>query len=117
MKYPARIGTLYRMAVEVGWGFVQTNQYGSAAKGHLLEMRRDSFSFVKNESWEHPMVSRYKMNIYGSDKLAWFYTITIKGLQELLKYYHETPELDGMKSRLFYTLFEEEDLEWVRYRL
>ena len=114
-KVYARDNTLYKIAKDQGWGFIQTNEYGSSSKAHLLEMRRGSLDYVKYGQWNNKQVRQYIQASY-SDKLAYWYCLSFKGSVRLLEMFPNS-NFDEMKSALFNKIFYNPDKDFINFRL
>ena len=113
MKAYARHYTLKRISKDVGWGWVQTNQYGSDGKSHLLQMRREGL--VQYKDGTSPRVEKglgYRPSY--ADRLANYYTITFKGLVKLLELWPDDYAIYLMKRDLFDGVFQDYSDYWNR---
>lgn len=115
----ARDKTLLKIAHDKQWGFVQTNEYGSTGEAHLLEMRRRDKEWVKKANWDDEQVLRSGIRASYSDKLAYYYCITMKGFVRLMEVFPEDTILQSMKIILFDKIFNgnEKSWEFIKYRV
>lgn len=95
MKPLARHYALLKLIKNYGWQFAQTNAW-EGSKAHFLQLRKEGL--VGYESGRHPRVSRVnRSRPYGADRNAYFYAISIQGLQLLKKLF---PEEEAPKDML-----------------
>lgn len=103
-KVYARDYTLFKIADETKWGFVQTNHFGPASKSHMLEMRSGKYGWVIGANWDTPEVLRAGIRAEYAGKLSYWYCITFKGFVHLLETF-DSQKLDEMKEILFRKIF------------
>ncbi len=104
MKIYARHHSLKKL-VEDKW--IQTNELGSAAKNHFLEMRKKSggelvaYRIGKNIPWD----DAHRKNMwYGVNRNANFYTLTLEGARALKVLW---PEDETIKAKLQELIIQE----------
>ena len=81
----ARHYTLKKIAKDVGWGWVATNDYDKTGKAHLLQMRKEGLVNYTVGDYATGLLNRYGVRPYGAQKIGNWYTITFKGLQKLIE--------------------------------
>lgn len=101
----ARYHTLKKLVEEVGLGWVQTNIHNKSWKAHLLETRRKGLViYAPGDSWR---VQKGLGHITSyADKLAYFYTITFKGLQLVLENWPNCEEAKDAAKKLIKIAFK-----------
>ena len=105
----ARYNTLRKVAENVGWGFVQTNSYGSNAKSHLLQMRKEGLVKYTPGTYATDLLNRYNVRPWGPDKNANWYTLTWEGLQKLMELWPGKEKWSGMAHYMIKIAFDTDD--------
>lgn len=110
MKAYERYNTLHRLVDDKSLGWAQTNEYGKAAKGHFLQMRKEG---LVDYTYGDDNKRIKDLIIKGPDKNAYFYTITPKGLLLLAKLFPESEEVFNA-MRDFVEGVLSEDPYWIK---
>lgn len=113
----ARHETLLRLFDEKGFtGWVQTNEWGKTSKAHFLQMRKEGLvNYMGGDQSYFKKLSG--LNPYGPDKNAYFYTITIKGVNKLIELYADNEDLAiGYRNMVKKALTDQNFKDQLEYR-
>ena len=108
MKIYSRHYTLLKLVEKRGLSWVQTNEFGSASKSHFLQMRREKLVDY-TVGYDKRITD---LIIRGPDINAYFYTITPKGLNLLLKLFPNNENVKDTCREFINNLFEDD--HWIK---